>query len=54
MAKGRGGMMMPGMGGKQPDMMRQLARMQEQMLAEQEALADGRWRSRWAAGWSRW
>ena len=40
MAKGRGGMMMPGMGGKQPDMMRQLARMQEQMLAEQQALAD--------------
>lgn len=38
MAKGRGGMMMPGMGGKQADMMRQLARVQEQMLAEQQAL----------------
>jgi DNA-binding YbaB/EbfC family protein len=40
MAKGRGGMMIPGAGGKQPDMMRQLARIQEQMLAEQQALAD--------------
>lgn len=40
MAKGRGGMMpgMGGMGGKQADMMRQLARLQEQMLAEQQAL----------------
>lgn len=40
MAKGRGGMMMPGAGGKQGDMMRQLARIQEQMLAEQQALAE--------------